>query len=133
MSAVYDKGREAFLAGDLDWAVDTIKVQLVTSGYTFSAAHQFLSSIVVGSNGVGTAQTLTGKTVTSGVADADDVTFTAVTGSAVVAAVFYKDTGVAGTSPLIAYVNSGTNLPITPNGGDIELRFDSGANKIFKL
>ncbi len=32
----------------------------------------------------------------------------------------YKDTGVAGTSALIAWYDTGiTGLPVTPNGGDI--------------
>lgn len=36
-------------------------------------------------------------------------------------------------SPLIAYIDTATGLPVTPNGGDITIAWDSGANKIFKL
>lgn len=47
---------------------------------------------------VGTAQTLTSPTVTAGVADAADVTYSAVSGATVEAILIYKDTGTASTS-----------------------------------
>jgi hypothetical protein len=98
----------------------TIKVALVDTGvYVFSAAHQFFSSVT----GVaGTPQTLTLKTYVNGVFDAADITYTAVSNGAVSceALIIYSDSGVAGTSPLIAYIDTGiTNMPVTPNGGDI--------------
>jgi hypothetical protein len=132
-AALYDKGREAFLKGQINWASDTIKVALVDTGvYTVNiSTHQFLSDL---SGVVGTAVTLTSPTTAAGVADAADVTFTAVTGNSAEALVIYKDTGSAATSPLIAYEDSGvTGLPVTPNGGDIGITWDNGANKIFKL
>lgn len=155
---------------------------------------------------VGTPQTLTSPTVTAGVADAVDVTYTAVTGATVEALLIYKDTGTPSTSrvaalitgkhivtcavqasasatsivvdPLVAGIpnstvltfsngatatltslgtagdrsiavsslaaivtaNSralapatGSGLPVTPNGGNISVTWDNGANKIFKL
>ncbi len=155
---------------------------------------------------IGTAQTLTSPTVTGGVADAADVTFSAVTGNPVQALLIYKDTGTPSTSrvavfidgkhkvtcnttasssgtsiavePLTAAIASGqtlvfsngasatlsgaaaagdrslsvsslaanvtagsyatanatsSGLPVTPNGGDITVAWDSGVNKIFKL
>jgi hypothetical protein len=53
-NALYDKGREAFLSGSINWSADTIKVALVDTGtYTVNlATHQFLSSL---SGVVGTA------------------------------------------------------------------------------
>ena len=130
-NTLYNKARESFLSGGISWSGDTIKAVLVDTGtYTFSQSHQFLSSL---SGTVGTAATLGTKTVTDGVADAADVTYTAVSGASVEAIVIYKDTGVAGPSPLIAYSDTATNLPVTPNGGDISITWDSGANKIFKL
>ena len=45
----------------------------------------------------------------------------------------YRDTGTEATSPLIAYIDTATGLPITPNGGDIIVVWDDGANKIFRL
>jgi len=34
---------------------------------------------------------------------------------------------------LIAYIDTATGLPFTPSGGDIEVVWDAGANRIFKL
>jgi len=45
----------------------------------------------------------------------------------------YKDSGVESTSRLIANIDTATGLPVTPNGGDITVVFDAGANRIFKL
>lgn len=115
----------------IDFDTDTIKVAMVSATYTPSAAHQFLSSV---SGVVGTAQTLTSPTVSGGAFDAADVTFTAVTGSQVVGLVIYKDTGVAGTSPLVAFIDQvASGLPVTPNGGNISIAWDNGTNKIFRL
>ncbi len=131
-NALYDLGRQGFLDGSIDWDTDNIKVLLVDTGtYTVNlATHQFHSDIT---GIVATSGNLAGKTVAAGVADANDITFTAVTGSTVEAIIIYKDTGVSGTSRLIAYIDTGTGLPVTPNGGDITVSFDNGANKIFKL
>lgn len=139
-NALYDKYREAQLSGtgSVAWGTgaggDTIKAVLVDTGaYTVNTAtHQYLSDIASGAR-IATSAALAGKTVTAGVADANDVTFTAVTGASCEALVLYKDTGSAATSPLIAYIDTATGLPVTPNGGDISCVFDSGANRIFKL
>lgn len=132
-NALYDKGREKFLTGAASWSGDTIKAALVdTALYTANlSTDEFFSTISAAV--VGTPQTLGTKTTTAGVADAADITYTAVTGATCEAIVIYKDTGVAGTSPLIAYIDTATNLPVTPNGGNIQIQWDSGTNKIFKL
>ena len=135
-NAIYDKAREAFLSGNISWSSDTIKLCLVR-GYTpNTSTHEFLSDVTGGGGGtiVATSSALSGKTVTAGVADANDVTLTAVpAGSACNHIVFYKDTGTSGTSPLICVFDTATGLPVTPNGGDITCIFDSGSNRIFKL
>lgn len=132
-NGLYDKGREGFLDGSIDWDTDIIKIALIDTGLYIPnlATHTFWSDVSAGL--VGTAMTLGLKTVTAGVADAADVTFTAVTGATVEALVIYKDTGIATTSRLIAFIDTGTGLPVTPNGGDIIVVFDSGVNRIFKL
>ena len=134
-NALYGKGREKFLMGDIHWDTDNIKAVLVdTNDYTVSIdTHEFLSSVAVGGR-VATSGNLDGKTVTLGVADANDVTFTAVTGDVSEALVLILDTGDPATSPLIAYIDTvASGLPVTPNGGNILIQWDSGANKIFKL
>lgn len=133
-NVLYDLGRQHFLAGDLDWDAQTFKAALVSNGYTpNTATHEFWSS--VNSFVVGTPQTLANKTNTNGIADADDVTFATVTaGSTVNYIVIYRDTGVAGTSQLVAFVDTATGLPLSTNGGDITVQWDNTASvKIFKL
>lgn len=131
-SVVYPKAKEAFLNGDIDMAAATIKAALVDTGTTaYSSAHDFYDDI--SSAVVGTPVTLASKTFTNGVFDAADCTFTAVSGASCEAIVIYEDTGVAGTSHLIAFVDTATGLPVTPNGGDINVTWDAGADKIFAL
>ena len=133
-NAMYDKGRESFLKGEISWNSDDIKVVLVdTADYTVNlSTDQYLSDVASGGR-VATSGNLASKTTAAGVADAADVTLTAVTGDVSEALVIYKDTGTASTSRLIAYIDTATGLPVTPNGGDITITWDSGSNKIFKL
>ncbi|MGB3684963.1 MAG: hypothetical protein WA991_03960 [Ornithinimicrobium sp.] len=133
-NAIYDKGLEDFLAGNISWTGDNIKAVFVDTGnYTFSAAHEDLADIPASAR-VATSGNLSSKTATGGVADAADVTFTSVTGATVEAIVLYKDTGTAASSRLISFIDSGgTGLPVTPNGGDITFQWSNGSNKIFKL
>lgn len=130
-SGLYDKGREGFLDGSIDWDTDTIKCCFIdTADYVVNlATHDFLDDVAAGAR-IGTPQTLAGKTVTAGVADATDPVFTSVTGDSAEAFIIWKDTGVEATSRLIGYIDGFT---VTPNGGNITAVFDNGANKIFKL
>lgn len=122
-NALYPKWKEGLLQATTNTALTgTLKVALVDTGtYTYSAAHQFWSS-VTGTQTPPTPVALGTKTYTNGVLGAANTTFTAVSNGSVSieALVFYVDTGTAGTSPLVAYIDTGvTNLPVTPNGGDI--------------
>jgi hypothetical protein len=140
-NAMFDPGREGFLAGEIDWDTAVIKTALVR-GYTFSAAHKFVSDATgVGATLVATSAAMTSKTVAAGVADAADVTFTAVgAGAAITSLLVFQSSAVTGGADvaasaqrLIAFLDTATGLPVTPNGGDITIQWDAGANKIFKL
>ena len=134
-NALFDKGREAFLNGDISWSGDSLKVVLVDSSlYTVNlATHQFLADVPAGAR-TSTSVNLTGKTITAGVADASDATFTAVpVDSSQEYVIIYQDTGDVNTSRLIAFIDTATGLPVTPNGGDIVVEWSNGAAKIFKL
>ena len=137
-NALFDNARELFLTAGLDWTAGTIKACLVDTGtYTVNlSAHNYLgdgvsAAIVGGANG--RSANLASRTATDGAADAADVTFSTITGVSIEAIVLYRDTGVDATSELIAYIDTATGLPITPNGGDIIVTWDNGANRIFKL
>lgn len=134
-NTLYDFGRQRFLEGQFNWLTDTIKVLLVnTNAYTpQTAIHQYLSDINASARIAGPV-TLTGKATTGGAADGADCTFTSVGGgSPIHAIVIYRDTGSEGTSPLIAFIDTATGLPLTPNGGDVIVTWDNGVNKIFKV
>jgi hypothetical protein len=140
-SALFNPGREGFLDATIDWDTATIKVALVR-GYTFNAAHKFVSDVTTASGVLAaTSGALTGKTVTDGIADAVDVTFTAVASNAGNhSLLIFQSSAVTGGADvaasaqrLIGWIDTGTNLPIVPNGGDVTIGWDNGANKIFKL
>lgn len=131
-NAVYPKGLDAFLAADIDFLTDTIKVALLDSTYTYSAAHDFLNDIT---GTVDSPQALTTPTVVNGEAFADDVVFPAVpAGDTVTALVVYKDTGTSSTSPLIAFIDTKadtTPISIVTNDGNITISWPSG--RVFKI
>ncbi len=133
-NSLYGLGREGFLGADVDWDADTIKVALIDTGaYTVAIdTHQFLSDVAAGSR-IAISSALTAKTKALGVAGAANVIFSTVSGVQCEALVIYQDTGVEGTSRLIVFIDTATGLPVIPNGTDINLNWDTGANKIFKL
>jgi hypothetical protein len=89
-NALFDPGREGFLAGEIDFDTAVIKAALVR-GYTFSASHKFVSDVTgAGGTLVVTSGALSSKAVTNGVADAADVTYTAVgAGSAITSIIVF--------------------------------------------
>ena len=129
---LYPEGVDQFLTGGINLPSHTIKVTLIdTADYTYSSAHDFIDDVPAAAR-VATA-TLANVTVTAGVVDADDATFTTVAGDVSEALIIWRDTGVEATSPLIAYIDTATGLPVTPNGTNITVTWDSGANKIFSI
>jgi hypothetical protein len=133
-NALYDKGREGFLDGSIDWDTnDTRAILIDHADDTISlSADVNLSDRAVASR-VATSAAMASKTATNGVADAADLTWTAVTGDQAESIDIYRHTGTESTSRLICNIDTATGLPVTPNGGDITAQWDNGANKIFKL
>ena len=134
-NAIYPKWKTAImeLTANNKLSSGNVKVALVDTGtYTYDPAHQFLTSL---SGITATSGNLANKTVgtlAGGVFDADNITFSAVTGAVSEALVIYIDTGVAATSPLVVYLDQNiTNLPVTPNGGDITIAWS--VSGIFSL
>ena len=134
-NALYAKDKEKLLSSTnaISLDTDTIKVSLVKNTDPQNlATDEFYTAI--SAYVVGTTQTLTGKSIVDGVFDAADPTFPAVTaGDTCEAVVIWKDTGVPGTSPLLAYIDTITGFPLLTNGGDITVQWDNGAYKIFSL
>ena len=132
-NALYAKGKEKILSAAVNFAVDTIKVVLVKNTYPQNLADdEFFTAI--SAYVVGTPQTLATKTVAAGVFDAADALFEAVaSGDTLEGVVIYKDTGVAGTSALLAYIDTITGFPLATNGSDITIQWSNGAYRIFTL
>ena len=127
----YPKGAQKILGAAINFSADTIKVAAVSSGYTYSTAHEFLSDL---GTIVGTTQTLTSKSITDGVFDAADIALGALAaGSTIKALAVFKDTGSASKSPLIAYFDDVMGLPFTTNGGEVSFPWSNGPYKIISL
>lgn len=133
-NALYDKGREGFLGGTIDWDTNNIKLSCIDEADDTIdlAADDFWNDRAAAAR-VATSGNLASKTIINGVADAADVTLSAVTGDQFESIDLYADSGTESTSPLIGNIDTATGLPCTPNGADISIVFDSGSNRIFKL
>ena len=131
-NAMYNAAKEDYLGGVRAFDTDAIRCVLVDTGvYTFNAAdtdYTDLAGAVVGAE----SGLFTSKTITGGVANAADVTFSAVTGATVEAIVVFYDSGTAATDTLICYIDSASSgLPVTPNGTDITVTWN--ASGIFAI
>lgn len=118
--------------GSIDLDTDTIKVALVTSTYTPDIdTHEDYGDITNEVSGTGYTTggaALANKSVTKdttddeGVFDADDVTWSSSTITAR-GAIIYKDSGVAGTSWFICYLDFGSDQ--SSSSGDFTLSWNA--------
>jgi hypothetical protein len=133
-NALFDSYRSQCLTADVDLD-DSIKLVFVdhADDNPDPAVDDFLDDIAAAGR-VATSGALASKTFTAGVFDAADVTVASVTGDQFESIVLFNDTpGTEATKDLIAKIDTATGLPCTPNGGDITVQWDNGANRIFKL
>lgn len=136
--AVYPYFKQICLSPGVDLVANTVKAILVStttgganSNYVFSAADRFLSAVPSGAI-LGSAVAFSTKSALNGAFLAASIVFAAVpagtginaaqTGQAII---YYIDTGNAATSVLIGYKDTGTGLPVTPDGADITVAFSS--------
>lgn len=127
----YPKGAQKSLNAQIDFSAHAISAALVPSGYTYSAAHEFLADA---GTIIGAPVALANKSTTGGVFDADDLNFGALApGNTVKALVLFKDTGSPATSPLLCYLDEVTGFPFSTNGGEVSIPWSNGAAKILSL
>lgn len=133
-NAIYPKFKQAVMGGGDQAAANllsgTVVASLIDTGtYTYNEGHEYEANLTgFVANVVG----LSAKTVTNGIFDAANVTFTSVSGATAEAVIIWIDTGTPGTSRLVAYLDTNiTGLPVTPNGGDINLNWNTTG--IFRL
>lgn len=117
-------------AADLD--ADTIKAMFVdhADDTPVIATDDFIDDIASAARvpAIGSCPTLGTKTqgtVAAGVFDAADTTFTTLTGDASESLIVFKDTGVESTSRLLAFWDTATGLPLTPNGADVVVAWNA--------
>lgn len=140
-NALYDVGRNYFLQGSINWLTTAIRAQLVSisnqpTAYVFNASlDTVFGSVPTGARVGMSMASLGSKTATSGIADAADTVFSAVSGPTVGAIIITTSTATANANDwqMIAYIDTATGLPVGPNGGDITVQWDNATNKIFKL
>lgn len=131
-AALYRKGAEAMLSQSpsIRLTSDTIRASIGRSAaYTPDLVGDvFLTDVIK----VADSAALTGKTVASGVFNADPPQFAGIAaGANLDFVVLWKDTGTPSTSPLIAYIPI---VAVAPDGLRAVLAtWDAGASKIFAL
>ena len=118
-SKAYGLALQSMVNAEIDFDTATVKAMLCTSAYIPDQdAHRYKSSVtneVTGTGYTAGGLTVTGKTVTYTAAtntlslDCADPTWAASTITARYL-VFYVDTGTAGSSPLICYVDFGADV-----------------------
>ena len=118
---IYNKFKMEALKGSIDLSTDTIKVALLDSGYTpnidtdifwddVSANEITCANYTTGGETITTPTVTQDNTDNEGVFGGDDIVWTNAVGTITARyAVMYKDTGVAGTSPLIEYIDFGAD------------------------
>ena len=125
---------ELYLTGAINLSSDTIKVRLNrTSAHAFSQSDAFLSSLAaaIGADVTLGSKVLATTSADGGTFDAADAVFTAIAAGAAIDSLYiYKDTGVAGTSPILCYIDG---FSVTPNGGDITIQWQGTNPFIFKI
>lgn len=140
-NVLFDVGRNYFLNGSINWLTTAIRTALVSisnqpTAYVFNASLDTVyASVPTGARVGFSIASLGTKTATSGIADAADAVFSAVSGPTIGALIVLASTATANASdwPMIAYIDTATGMPVGPNGGDITVQWDNATNRIFKL
>ncbi len=131
MNYLLPAAKQALLEKRVDWRSDPIYCVLVDTGtYTFSLNHASLADVPSWAR-IATSGTLTGRTTTRGVADADDVLFADVQGPRSEAVCIFNGTNE--NALFMVYLDQAQNLPVTPDGGPVYVVWDNGTRKVFAL
>jgi hypothetical protein len=123
-NALYPTFKVAVLNKECDLNSDSIKASLLDGADESYAATD--DTYVAGANGIADAakvaasDALTTPTIALGVFDSDNFTWSAVTGDVSEIILLWDDTHAS--DRLIAWYDTGiTGMPVTPNGGDINV------------
>jgi len=125
-NVLYPLFKQSLLNKELDLDTDDFRVILLGNGYTYSAAHQFVSDLTPGANEISrSTAALAAPTIALGVFDATDLLFPLLAGAEVKAAVVFAFAGGADAArKLVCYIDTGTGFPFTPSGADWTLKWN---------
>jgi len=104
-----------------DMDTDSHRATLVDHGVATPdpATHDDLADYAAGV--IAESGNLASASIASGAIDFADFTFSTVTGASCESLCFHLETGTDGTSTFWLFIDTATGLPITPNGGDINV------------
>lgn len=120
-----------------DLTTATVKVLALTAGYVYSSAHDFVSDIASGDPPrVVESAALTGKTITNGVFNANDLSLGSPAGGSTITQfwLFVDNGGAESADQLIYYWNedaSSAPISIATDGSEITIVWN--ASGIFKV
>lgn len=132
----YQLGMTEWAKGLIHWsATDTMACILGDAAdYTVDLVnHDFLADVAGAAREEGPVTIGSLATLADGVIDGADITFTAAAGDPCEFLLIFKSTGADATANLLIYIDTATGLPVTLNGGDVTVQWDSGSNRIAKI
>jgi hypothetical protein len=138
-NAVYPAALDGLMTGAIDLDTAVLKAALVR-GYTYDATDITVADVVATGTLNGTSAALSSVTVSGGVVDASNTTIATTASASNHALIIFQASAVTGgadvaqsSQRLVAYIDTGTDLPIQPGTGTVSVTWDDGVNKIFKI
>lgn len=137
-NALFNAYRNSVLTAPVNLSTATIKAMFVdhADDTPATATDDFIDDILSAARvpAIASCPVLGSKTtgtVGTGVFDAADTTFSALSGDVVESLILFEDSGTESTSDLLAFWDTATGLPLTPNGGNVTVQWN--ASGIFQF
>lgn len=129
-NSLYTTAVNEFLNGTMDWTNDNHSAFFVdhADDTPVVATDQYVNPGIGAAAQVpafASAPALTGESTSGRTADATDLTFTSLSGDQSESLNIFEDSGVDTTSPLVVYIDTATGLPLTPNGANVDVTWDT--------
>lgn len=138
-NALFPEALDGLLSGAIDLDTGVLKASLVR-GYTYDATDVTVADVVATGTLNGTSAALGSVTITAGVVDANNTSIATTASASNHALIIFQASAVTGgadvaqsSQRLLAYLDTGTDLPIQPGTGTVAVTWDDGASKIFKI
>jgi hypothetical protein len=135
-NALYSFGGQNILEGDIIFDTDDIRiVSLDEADHTVNLVTDEDIADLAATSDEFASGAFASKTETLGVFDAADLApaFTGATGDVFESIIVYKHTGVDTTALLVCNIDTATGLPMTPDGGNINVTWSASADRIFAI